>query len=191
MLKIFSHSTICTKFNKELNIIYHGRYLKNQSLQIQPYKLVFSVDNLYLIAYSPKENKIRKFRVSNIEHIELTTNSFYKKKKIELYINSMQTLLANDESRDIFVKLRANSAMAKYFQHKQYLASQRITKHFENGDIIVEFDINNFKEIEEFIIKWLPNIKILEPEDLNNFIKENLSNKLNLLNKALFSGKRK
>jgi len=160
------------KFNKELKIHYHGRYLSNQILRIQPYKLVFSVDNLYLIAFSPKEEKIRKFRFSNIEAVHEISKSFYKNRDIDNYITTSQTLLANDSSKDLYVRIKVNSTLSKYFYFKKYLPSQKIIQKFEDESIEVEYYINNFLEIESLIIKWLPNVKILEPKALNEFMKE-------------------
>ncbi len=178
MLQIIEHSI---KFNKELKILYHGRYLSNQKLHIQPYKIVFSVGNFYLIAINSGNKELRKFRISNIENVYKTSKNFYKNKQVSHYLSEMQTLLANDASKDIRIKLRANKIIAKYFSYKLYLPSQRIIQHFENGDIEVEYYVNNFKEIEELMIKWLPNIKILEPKSLNHFILKILQNKIYVL----------
>jgi len=178
MLQTIEHSI---KFNKELKILYHGRYLSNQKLLIQPYKIVFSVGNFYLIAKNSENKELRKFRVSNIEGVYQTSKIFYKDKTVNHYLSEMQTLLANDASKDVLIRLQANKVIAKYFSYKIYLPSQKIIQYFENGDIEVEYRVNNFKEIEKLMIKWLPNIKILEPKSLNDFMQKTLQNKINVL----------
>jgi predicted DNA-binding transcriptional regulator YafY len=178
MLKTMEHAI---KFNKELDILYHGRYITNQYFQIQPYKLVFSVDNLYLIVKSPIENKIRKLRISNIETVKLTSKSFYKDREIEHYITSSQTLFANDASKDIVVRLHVSSVRSKYFVYKKYLSSQKIINKFENGDIEIEYHVNNFNEIDNLILTWMPEVTILEPQALKDVILKKLVKKLDCL----------
>jgi predicted DNA-binding transcriptional regulator YafY len=178
MLKTIEHAI---KFNKELDILYHGRYIISQSFQVQPYKLVFSVDNLYLIVKLPIENKIRKLRISNIETVDLTSKIFYKDREIEHYITSSQTLFANDASKDIVVRLHVSKVRSKYFFYKKYLSSQKIINKFENGDIEIEYHVNNFNEIDNLILTWMPEVRILEPQELKDVIRKKLLLKLNCL----------
>lgn len=175
ILKTIEHAI---KFNKELEVLYHGRYSRNQSFQVQPYKLVFSVDNLYLIVKLPIKNKILKLRMSNIETVELTSKNFYKDREIEHFITSSQTLFANDASKDIVVRLHVSNVRAKYFFYKKYLSSQKIINKFENGDIEIEYHINNFNEIDNLILKWMPEVKIIEPQELKDVIRKKLIGKL-------------
>ncbi|HFU74612.1 MAG TPA: WYL domain-containing protein, partial [Arcobacter sp.] len=174
-LETLEHSI---KYNKELMIHYHGRYLSNQILRVQPYKLVFSVDNLYLIAFSPTEDKIRKFRFSNIETVEELPKNFYKNRDIENYITTSQTLFANDTSLNITIHLHVSAKRAKYFDYKKYLHSQKILYKYDTGEIKVEYKVNNFNEIDNLIIKWLPEVKILKPEDFKIHIQKRLTKKL-------------
>jgi len=178
ILKIMEHAI---KFNKELEILYHGRYIINKSVQVQPYKLVFSVDNLYLIVKLPIENKIQKLRVSNIETVKLTSKNFYKDREIEHYITSSQTLFANDASKDIVVRLHVSKERSKYFVYKKYLSSQKIINKFENGDIEIEYHVNNFNEINNLILTWMPEVKVIEPQELKAILRKKLISKLNCL----------
>jgi len=176
--KILEHAI---KFKKESKIIYHGRYIPNQKLTIQPYKIVFYINNFYLLAKNITDNNIRRFRISNIEYIEVTNKVFYKDKEIEYFINSCQTLFADDSSRDVKVKLIIPKVRAKYFFYKQYLPSQKITKQLDNGNIEVEYQLNNIYEVEHLILKWMPEVTILEPLALKELIRERLLEKLESL----------
>ncbi|HFU74904.1 MAG TPA: WYL domain-containing protein, partial [Arcobacter sp.] len=69
-----------------------------------------------------------------------------------------------------------------YFDYKKYLHSQKILYKYDTGEIKVEYKVNNFNEIDNLIIKWLPEVKILKPEDFKIHIQKKLTEKLNYLN---------
>ena len=67
-----------------------------------------------------------------------------------------------------------NKNIAKYFKEKNFFKSQNIEKELKNGDLIVTFKMTQSLEIKNFLKQWIPNIKILEPTNLDKEIKEEI-----------------
>jgi len=179
LLKKLEHAI---KFNKELYIDYKAN---NKIVErcFYPYRIVFLNENFYLVGVNVSKKHFEPLRISLIEDVSCTTKGFYKTKDIENFIDSMQTPWAKFEVKEKVVRLHINSHIAKYFKLKKYLPTQKILKEFDNGDLELEYRVTDFKEIEELIIKWLPNVKVLEPLALNEMVREVLLKKLEGTNK--------
>jgi len=72
-------------------------------------------------------------------------------------------------------KILATKEIAHYFKKdmKKFLPSQKFIEENENG-IIFELTYTQPKEILPFIKKWLPNLIILSPNELNEELKKDL-----------------
>jgi len=90
----------------------------------------------------------------------------------------MQTPWSEFDSKDIIVRIKANKKLSKYFKLKKYLPSQNIIKIFDNQEMEIEYKVSSLKEIEGLVIKWLPDITILQPIELNIKVKEKLLYKI-------------
>ncbi len=62
----------------------------------------------------------------------------------------------------------------KYFQRKPISQTQRFIDLDNDGNMIVSIDISNENEIIPIVKYWLPNIKIIEPIELNEKIKKEI-----------------
>jgi len=65
--------------------------------------------------------------------------------------------------------------VASYFKRKQILTGQKITKEKKNGNIVIEFEVSNERDLFHQIIIWLPHFNILEPAAYAKFIEQELT----------------
>jgi len=165
------------KFNKELNISYQAKNIIVNRL-FQPYRILFLNENFYLVGWNITKNYFEYLRIALIKEFGTTSKSFYRDSETVAFIDSIQTPWAKFGVPQQRVRLHIQAHVAKYFLLKKYLPSQTITKEYENGELEVEYRVNDFKEVEELIIKWLPHLKVLEPVALNQQIKKVLLEKL-------------
>jgi len=165
------------KFKKELKVSYKANdTIKNRIFQ--PYKIIFLNENFYIVGLNISKGYFEYMRVSLITEVNYTSKNFYRHREVEIFIDSIQTPWAKFGIKERVIKIHINSWVSKYFLLKKYLPSQKITKIFDNGDLEVEYTISDFKEVEELIIKWLPNIHVIEPLELNQMVREVLLKKL-------------
>lgn len=62
----------------------------------------------------------------------------------------------------------------KYFLRKTISPTQRLVEFDEDENMIISLDISNENEIIPVVKYWLPNIKVLEPKELNDKIKKEI-----------------
>jgi predicted DNA-binding transcriptional regulator YafY len=173
-IKTIEHSI---KFHKEINLEY--KVSRGSTKRVfQPYKILFVNENFYLVGENISKNSFEFLRLSLILDVKDTKNSFFPRKDIVEFITKIQTPWAVFGKEEIVVKLRIFQKNRKYFILKKYLPSQEIVQTFENGDIEVHFRVHNLREIEELVIKWLPNVTIISPRNLNKMIKRVLKKKM-------------
>ena len=176
--KLFKSIESAVKFKKYITIKYPNRSgLDN--IEVKPYKILFMNENFYLACEVENENyEFSMFRISKIQSLKDSSKSFHKNLDIENFIKDIQTPFAtykiNYKKHLIDIKLQIDSSKAFFFKSKVFLKSQKIIDELENGDIILSFKVTQELEVEELIKKWIPYIKVLEPQSL----KEKITNQL-------------
>ena len=172
------------KFNKVIRIRYRSERFVGES-NFHPYKILFLNENFYMVGENVSKKSFEFRRVAMIETIEYKSKTFIPHSDIEQFITTIQTPWAAFGQRETVVKLRINKSIRRYFIFKQYLSSQKVTKNYENGDILVEYTITNIREIEELVIKWLPHIEIVSPQSFKKRIQKTLKVKMNAISRPV------
>ena len=154
----------------------------NESAQdnLKCLKLIFMQGNWYL-AYVNEEGQVRFGRVSFMEKIEYAAKaeSFQPstvKKQMDFLQNIQNAMTLYGKPKQI-VRLKASGFAAKYFYEgmKPFLSSQKFEKLLNDGSVIFTVEYTQPMEVMPFIQSWLPNLTILEPQEL----KEKYLEKLN------------
>jgi len=112
-----------------------------------------------------------------IEDITYKGKTFIPHSDIKAFIKTIQTPWATFGREKRVVQLRVHKKVRRFFKLKKYLPSQKIVSTFENGDILVEYKVTSSYEIEELILKWLPDIEVISPSHLKRIMKRVLRKK--------------
>jgi len=166
------------KFNKTIRITYKTERAVGKT-NFNPYKILFLNENFYMVGENASKGGFEFRRLSMIEAVEYKKRTFIPHSDITNFIEKLQTPWAAFGREEIVVQLRANKSIRRYFILKDYLPSQRVTKTYDNGDILVEYTITNPRELEELVIKWLPRISVISPQRFKKHIKKALRAKMN------------
>ncbi|MEA3227606.1 MAG: WYL domain-containing protein [Campylobacterota bacterium] len=144
-------------------------------------KLVF-IDSNWYVAFVDREEKLRFGRISFIERVDYATKTEHfqpslvakQMKFLESVQNSMT--LYGEEKKTATIK--ATGFVAKYFEEgmKIFLSSQKFKEKLDDGSIIFTLEYTQELEILPFIQKWLPDIIILEPQELKDAYINKLQN---------------
>ena len=154
-------------------------YLKDDDyfeMTIDPYKIV-NFDSFWYLVGKRKGN-LRRYYLQNIFDAEIEDTTFRKSKKIEDLINNAINIWF-DEHNSFEVKLLINKSITKYFQRKPISNTQRYVGLDKDGNMIVTLQATHENEIFPIIKYWLPNIKILEPKEMNEKVKKDIQEFIN------------
>ncbi|PTB83518.1 hypothetical protein C9926_02495 [Sulfurovum lithotrophicum] len=169
------------KFNKEVKIRYKSERAITTA-NFQPYKILFLNENFYMVGENSSKNQFEFRRISMIETVEYKNKTFVAHRDIIDFIKTIQTPWAVFGKEEILVRLRVSKKVRRFFLFKKYLPSQEVVHTFENGDIEVHYKVSSLHELEELVIKWLPQISIISPQGFKKMMKRTLKQKLASLN---------
>ncbi len=177
VLKKLEHAI---KFNKEIKI----RYKSERSIShtnFKPYKILFLNENFYIVGENSSKNNFEFRRISMIEEVNYKSKTFLPHRDIHTFIANIQTPWAVFGNDEMLVRLRVSKKVRRFFLFKKYLPSQEVVHTFDNGDIEVHYTVTSLHELEELVIKWLPQISIIAPQGFKKMLKRTLRKKLEAL----------
>lgn len=140
---------------------------------IDPYCIGLFDGYFYLLGWDRKDEIIKTFYLKNIRDIEISTKKYELSEKINKEINKF--LVSNPwfSNERKSVKIKLNNNIVKFFK-------RNLPKNLEiieeiNGNLICNLYFYNIDEAYTFIIKWLPNITILDKEsEIFKYVKKNI-----------------
>ena len=140
------------------NYILHKRYIhiiyysdrKYDFYKVQPYKIIYHSGNWYLAVITTKDYEIndgfKLLRLNFIKKIEPCKDkitNFHEDPRVKYFLeHQFQSLFTSFNKKFFTVKVKISKEIARYFEVKKYLKSQRIIKN-NSGNLIVEFTNNN------------------------------------------------
>ena len=151
--------------------------------QLKPYKIIFLNENFYLVGVYRHDTgeTVKLFRIAMMQSIKRMDKSFIHDREVDRFIHRLQTPWAVFNQPEQIIRLRVDQRIKKYFIAKDYLPSQKFVQEYENGDLLLEYRVTQYQEIEELLIKWLPHIRIIEPVALRDYLEDVLTNKIQAL----------
>jgi len=182
-LEVLNNKNIIKELEKSIKYSYEIK-LKYKTMKgikkisYKPYKIKMLNENFYLLGTN-LENDFFMLRVNLIENVSNESKTFYKKQDIVNFIRKIQTPFSNPNFKESTISLEIDKSVSKYFKMKSFLPSQEIIGENDKGNLLVNYTITHFREIEDFIIQWMPNVKILNNNKLKNRIKKLVESKLN------------
>jgi len=168
------------KFHKEIHIRYKTERAVTTA-KFRPYKILFLNENFYMVGENSSKHAFEFRRISMIEAVTYKNKTFIPHSDIVRFIKTIQTPWANFGEENRVVQLRVDKKIRRFFLLKKYLPSQEVISTYENGDILVEYQVTNFNEIEDLLLKWLPDVKIITPNHLKKKLRRTLRKKYDAL----------
>ena len=149
----------------------------------KPIKLVF-MDNNWYIAIVTKAKEFKFLRLSFITDVQKrASQGRFQSVDIEKYIEFIkkaQNSMTLFNKKPQIAKIRASKSVAKYFKEgmKRHLPSQKFIKELDNGEVIFSVEYTQELEVLPFIQKWLPDLTIESPKELQEALVKKLQNAL-------------
>ena len=173
---------------KYISIVYERPYLERfHYLHSIPIKILYLKENWYLAVLTTNDvenNSLYKLLrisfISKVTESRLEPRFFHEdnieKIKTEQFLKTIQTPFSNMQTATYSVTLKVSVTVARYFQAKKYLKSQKIKEQLLNGDILVSYEISNDMEIIPLVQQWMPFVRVIKPIRIQEKIESNIEN---------------
>lgn len=179
--EIFSilKEAIKTEQYLDIDYVYNEQRVHKKAIAL---KLIFMEYHWY-VAIVDKEIGIRFLRVFFIQkvkqslktsHLDAISNN--EMNSYHEFLKTFQNPMSRYDKLPQVVTLKASPKVAKYFKPhmKRHFSSEKFIENCVDGSVIFSVEYSQSIEILPFIKKWLPDLKILSPQSLEEKLRMDL-----------------
>jgi predicted DNA-binding transcriptional regulator YafY len=143
---------------------------REKSYVIEPYRLIYSPDGLYLFAFVPEYKEVRTFGVARIRAISLHEDRFTP---AELPDTIFAHSLGVHEGPPERIEIAFEPRIAPYIGERTWHPSQSIAERAD-GSVVLTLDVCNDWALRSWILSFGPLARVLSPAPLAAQIKEEI-----------------
>ncbi|MCZ6159818.1 WYL domain-containing transcriptional regulator [Campylobacter ureolyticus] len=165
----FFKSLAATIENKELVNFTYNDY----KFRVKPLKIANFDGFWYLLCLDAnKDDKFKKFHLKSIKNLTILNERFTNTKDIEAKLKNANSIWFDIDSQGFIVELLVDNSILKFLERIP-LKTQAIIRKQDESE--VHLKVSNYYEIVPFILQFIPFIKVIAPSDLNEYLKNLLS----------------
>lgn len=155
--------------NKEMiNFTYN-----NYKFRVKPLKIANFDGFWYLLCLDTnKDDKFKKFHLKSIKNLTILNEKFINTKDIEAKLKNANSIWFDIDSQGFIVELLVDNSILKFLERIP-LKTQAIIRKQDESEVYLK--VSNYYEIVPFILQFIPLIKVISPNDLNEYLKNLLS----------------
>ncbi|MEQ1389984.1 helix-turn-helix transcriptional regulator [Acinetobacter radioresistens] len=155
-----------------------GFLYKGESRVVQPYRLINHHGSWYLAAV--RKEQLRTYRISHIQltHFSHEYPKFIPDPNILKLVEDDDSIWFGQDKQEIILSI--DTGVAFYFKQRSILPEQQIIKELGDGSLIVSSKINHDMQLLPLIRFWIPHVKIINSEGLQEELEISLKEYLNL-----------
>jgi predicted DNA-binding transcriptional regulator YafY len=146
------------------------QFEKGIEREIDPYRLWYVNNGIYLIGHDHRSAQIRAFAVERIASARATNRRFEVPVGFD-FDKLTETAFNLIWGQPQEVKIRFSREQAPYVQERTWHPSQTIEKR-ANGSVDLSIRVANLWEVKRWLIGWGADACVLQPEDLRKEIRE-------------------
>jgi predicted DNA-binding transcriptional regulator YafY len=129
---------------------------------IEPYRLIYSPDGMYLFAYVAEYSEVRTFGVGRIRAVSLHEERFTP---AELPDTIFAHSLGVHEGAPEHIEIVFDARIAPYVTERTWHPSQSIAER-EDGSVLLSLDVSNDWALRSWILSFGPLAKVVAPPAL-------------------------
>ena len=159
---------------QQLNILYFTRSKNERSERVvSPQRLIHYKENWYLIAWCHKAEALRMFALDAIEAANSTKDAALSidAEMVDALIGRDFGIYSGGERQ--WAKLKFTALQARWVQAELWHVEQKTTRN-DDGSLVIEIPFSNSKELMLDILRFGPDVLVLEPPALRLAVKERL-----------------
>lgn len=143
--------------------------LKHYS-NLQPYKMINHRGIWYLAGKDG--DKLKAFSFSKIQSLQVSEQGFVPDSTVNRSLTDEDGIWLGEDKKEIVLKITRQ--VAGYFKRRKLIANQVIEKELEDGGLIVSTRVGHPNQIVPIVRYWLPHIRIISPESLQEDMEQEL-----------------
>lgn len=149
-----------------------GFVYKGEPRLVQPYRLIHHHGSWYLAAV--RKDQLRTYRISHIQltHSPHEFSQFVPDLNIVKLVEDDESIWFGQDKQEIILSI--DSQVAFYFKQRSILPEQQIVKELGDGGLLVSSKINHDMQLLPLIRYWIPHIKIVNPDRLQDEVEKEL-----------------
>ena len=155
-----------------------GFVYKGEPRLVQPYRLIHHHGSWYLAAV--RKEQLRTYRISHIQltHPPYEYSQFIPDPNIVKLVEDDDSIWFGQDKQEIILSI--DSQVSFYFRQRLILPEQQIVKELGDGGLLVSCKINHDMQLLPLIRFWIPHLKIVNPEGLQEDLERSLKMYLGL-----------
>ena len=153
-------------FNKfTVRILHRSPYRSKASERdVDPYKLWYVNNGLYMVGYDHRENELRTFAVERMQSARVTNRRFEIPSSFN-FEEFRKTAFNVTFGEPQEVKIRFSPAQAPYIKERTWHPSQQIETE-DDGSIVLTLRVADLDEVKRWLIGFGAEATVLEPDEL-------------------------
>ena len=157
-------------------VSFHYASVNSHPATVDPYKIVHYDGFWYLVAREDGTGIIKRYALDKLKDLKMLPTAYagVPKDLDELLRQSANIWFC--EERNLEVLIEVNPKAADYFKRRKIFPTQELRKEKPDGSLIVIFKVGNYEEIRDILKAWLPNVRILSPENMKKSFAAELRN---------------
>jgi predicted DNA-binding transcriptional regulator YafY len=170
----------CIRRSKTITVIYDSFSADEVTERLMdPYDVFFSDGNLYLAAYCHKRQSVCNFRIDRFKEIKSINGTFVRDSGFNLNEFLGPSWRVWHGAKKATVKFIVYPPASRFFRESAYHNSQR-TEELEDGKLLCALTVYITPEIKSWLLSWGKQVKLLEPFELVEEIKDELRESLEI-----------
>jgi predicted DNA-binding transcriptional regulator YafY len=139
-----------------------------------PYKLLNLKGIWYLAAVD--DEKLKTFSFAKLDHVKVLDSAFGWSKAVDDRLAAEDGIWFTETQQEIVLKV--NAKVAGYFKRRKLIANQVIEKELADGGLLISTKVGHQNQILPIIRYWLPHIRVISPESIQEELERALSDYL-------------
>ncbi|WP_037586088.1 helix-turn-helix transcriptional regulator [Stenoxybacter acetivorans] len=138
--------------------------------RIAPHRLLNKNGVWYLIG--TEQSKVKTFCFTQISRLQLQEEHFERDETLLAEINTTDSIFYGNQISEILIQV--NAVVAGYFKRRNLLPNQEIIHKADDGKLLLACKNVNSAEVVPIVQYWLPHLRIISPESIQQQMENGL-----------------
>ena len=144
---------------------------KHQPRLVQPYRIIHHHGCWYLAAVN--KDTLRAYRLSRISLPKvIESESFEFDAVILKQLENEESIWFGQQKQEVILSVQGEVAL--HFKQRQLLPEQQVIKSLDDGSLLISSKISHVTQILPLVRYWIPHLKIVNPESLQQQLEAEL-----------------